>query len=144
MPEQLSAFATTLLAISLATERLVVLAKTLFPALSSGSEAPGPEAVGGSEGRRLSERARRLTVMGVGFVAAWLTAGVLADGGQWGGYFANLFLGTVAIADHAWPVPVVALLASGGSAFWAQVVGYASAVKDVRQKVAAATPGSNG
>lgn len=132
--DQLSAFALTLLAISLAAERLVVVAKTAITRLQSPEESDVKSRTGhGAKTRVLSERARRLWVLLIAFLSGWLTAGLLADGvSSVGSYLLALITGHVAIAGKSWPVIVVGVLASGGSAFWAQVVGYASAVKDAR------------
>lgn len=136
MPEHLSTFAVTLLAVSLATERLVVLAKTVVPFLQApvgGESCQTPKWMR----RWFGDRGRRLSVMLVGFLAAWVTAAMLAEGvADLPSYLENLLTGYLVIGGRNFPVIVVAILASGGSAFWAQIVGYASAVKDIQQSLA--------
>lgn len=109
-----------MLAVSLATERLVVIAKTVVPWLSEESTLPS----GDTDRRR--DRPRRLIVQGIAFGCAWVTSAFLAGGIPAG------FLGSVEMAGITLPTVVVALLASGGSALWTSLVGYTSAIKDIR------------
>jgi len=113
----LSEVSTVLVAISLATERLVVVVKTVFPKLATAPTLPP----GADE--NVHDRGRRLMVIGVAYLCALVTSWFVA-----GGWF-------IQYADHSRQLSVfaVALLASGGSAFWTQVVGFASAAKDARQ-----------
>lgn len=115
--DTLSDLSALLLAISLATERLVVIAKTLLPRL--GEERPPAPGESADE----ADRARRLTVLGVAYLCALITAWLIADG--W----------TIEYGASRREISIfgVALLASGGSAFWTQIVGFASAAKDVRK-----------
>ena len=115
--DNLSELSTFLAAISLATERLVVIVKTIFPRLGVKSGASAAE----SEDE--ADRSRRLMVLGVAYVCALATAWIVA--GSW----------AVEYGSHGRSVSIfgVALLACGGSAFWAQVVSFASAAKDARQ-----------
>ncbi len=115
--DNLSDLSAVLFAISLATERLVVIVKTIFPKL--GEERP-PEP---GESADEADRARRLSVLGVAYLCSLGTAWLVADG-----WTLEYGAGKRAISIFG-----VALLASGGSAFWAQVVGFASAAKDVRK-----------
>lgn len=115
--DNLSELSTFIGALSLATERLVVIIKTLFPTL--GVERPPQVGKTNDE----SDRLRRLSVLGVAYACALVTGWLIADG--W-----TVSYGT---QGRELAVPFVALLATGGSAFWAQVVSFASAAKDVRQ-----------
>lgn len=115
--DNLSDLSAVLLAISLATERLVVIAKTIFPKL--GEERPPQPGVSADE----ADRMRRLSVLGVAYFCALATAWLVAVG-----WTLEYGAGRREISIFG-----VALLASGGSAFWAQVVGFASAAKDVRK-----------
>ncbi len=72
--DNLSDLSAVLLAISLATERLVVIVKTVFPKL--GEERP-PEP---GESSDEADRMRRLSVLGVAYVCALATAWLIADG----------------------------------------------------------------
>lgn len=114
--DNLSEFSTLLVAVSLATERLVVIVKTIFPRLGMHPAAAG-------ESEDVLDRNRRLTVLGVAYVSALLTTWIIADG--W-----TITYGT---AGRSISIFGIALLACGGSAFWTQVVGFASAAKDARQ-----------
>lgn len=134
--EMLSEFAIVILAISLASERFVVFMKTLVTRLQSPEQqATNLVRAPAARGRRvLTDKERRIWVMLASLFAAWVTAAFLAEGvTNVGSYFAQFLTGHVEIANRNWPNVVVAFLASGGSAFWAQVVGYASALKDIKQ-----------
>ena len=115
--DNFSELSTFLAAMSLATERLVVIVKTIFPGLSAKS----PAKPGQSDDE--ADRVRRLIVLGVAYVCALATGWIVADG--W----------TIEFGTHGRSISIfgVALLACGGSAFWAQVVSFASAAKDARQ-----------
>ncbi len=119
---------TIVLAVSLASERLVTLLKTTFPALASPTVAPGAP-VPPINGK---ERRRQIIVMAIAFLAAWLTASFLNKG---------TFdpIGPYALSgDFKIPIWVIGILASGGSAFWTSLLGYTRAVKDLsNQKVQA-------
>jgi hypothetical protein len=115
--DNLSDLSALILAISLATERLVVIVKTVFPQL--GEERPPAPGETADE----ADRMRRLSVLGVAYLCALVTAWLIADG-----WTIEYGAGRRVISIFG-----VALLASGGSAFWTQVVGFASAAKDVRK-----------
>jgi hypothetical protein len=126
--DTLSAVAAVLLAISLAAERLVTAVKAMIPWLAEeADEAKNPD---GTTDRK-KDRPRRVIVVLIAFLAAWLTT-ALAAGGS--------FFGSITIAELSFPIPLVALLASGGSAWWTNIVAYASAAKDARANEALATP----
>ncbi|HET9947883.1 MAG TPA: hypothetical protein VFQ22_03040, partial [Longimicrobiales bacterium] len=81
----------------------------------------------------------------------WVTTALVAATPETS--FAAALFGPIQIAGRDWPVWIVAIMATGGSAFWAQVVAYASAVKDARQALTspgagagatAAAPSGNG
>lgn len=121
MIDDLSAFLTLLLGTSLATERLVAVAKTSFPIWLADEKKTAA-----LETDLVGDRPRRLRVQLVAFIAAWVVSGSLAD---WN------FFGPVNVATAgaiALPAPFLALLAMGGSALWTSLLGYASAAKDFR------------
>jgi hypothetical protein len=128
MQADLAAVAAVLLALSLTTERLVAIVKTMAPGWFA--EPPAGE---GTEADPIADRGRRLRVQMVAFASAWITASFLVapEAAGLAGWI------TAPVEGIGLPVPLVALLASGGSAFWAQVVGYSSAVKDNAQEVRA-------
>lgn len=111
----------TLLAISLAGERIVTIVKTPFPGWFAETAAVVPGAPAPSLPQ---DRGRRLRVQAVAFGACWLAAASLSG---------FRFLGTVDVAGITLAVPLVGLLATGGSAFWSQVLGITSALKDLKQ-----------
>jgi hypothetical protein len=134
MPADLAAVAAVLLALSLTTERLVTVAKTMAPGWFA--EPPAGE---DTEADPTADRWRRLRVQTVAFASAWLTASFLVAPDAAG----PMPWLTGSVEGIGLPVPLVALLASGGSAFWAQVVGYSSAVKDNAQEVRASRDAAN-
>lgn len=128
----LSVTVAMLLIISLATERLVVVLKTVFPRWLADEKTTAT-----GETDLVGDRGRRLWVQVLALAAAWATAGFLTTSGGFNP-IGEVDLGTVTA-----PVWVVALLASGGSAFWAQVLGYTSAVKDIANARKVATTGGH-
>lgn len=111
-----------ILAISLAGERIVAIVKTMMPGWFAEPAAVAPDAPRPSI---TADRGRRLRVQGVAFASCWLAAASLgADG------FA--FLGSLDMGGLALPTALVGLLAMGGSAFWAQLLGISSALKDLK------------
>jgi hypothetical protein len=121
MLENLSAFAVILLSISLASERLVTIIKTLFPKLADEkkNEAQQTDLV--------KDKWRRFVVQIIAFISSWVTSAFLVKGGF-------DLLGSVELAKQMPSVPVFVLgiLASGGSSLWNNVLLYTKAVKDIR------------
>jgi hypothetical protein len=124
----LSATVAMLLTISLATERLVSVVKTLSPTWFADEKKNEAKEVD-----LIADRWRRIRVQLVAFLCAWVTAAFLVKvtEGQSFNFIEAVFNGTVDLGTIEPPTWIVGLLASGGSAFWAQVVGYTSAVKDI-------------
>jgi hypothetical protein len=121
---EFSKVAAALLAISLATERLVAVVKTLLPswfAVEQKTEA--------KEVDLERDKWRRFRVQLVAFGAAWLTTALLVTGGWPPDFFGDLTVGP----DTEVAAWLVGFLATGGSAFWAQVVGYTGGLKDITQ-----------
>ncbi len=70
----LSELATTLLAISLASERVVTILKTTFPVWLADEKKTEAQEVD-----LVADRSRRLLVLFISFLASWITAAFLAD-----------------------------------------------------------------
>lgn len=121
MIEKLIVFSTYLLAVSIATERLVAFVKTLIPWLAKESVT--------SNGlvNQAQERWRLLVLQLLAFLCAFITTALLNEF-----TFAPICMGDA--KDNCWPVWLIALLSSGGSAFWSNLLGYANAVKDVKKQ----------
>src|SRR3989442_9119664 len=120
---ELVSLTTMLLAISLASDRLVTLAKNAVPWLATprtGADLKEDEG---------ADRPRRLLVMLVAFVASLVTSAFFVPPGS--KMLRKVPLGAVN-ESYQLPVVIVALLATGGSAFWGNVLGYARALRDVR------------
>jgi hypothetical protein len=111
-----------ILAISLAGERIVAIVKTMMPGWFADPAAAAPDAPAPT---LTADRGRRLRVQAVAFAACWMAAASLTPGGF------NL-LGTLNLDNLELPTALVGLLAMGGSAFWSQVLGISSALKDLK------------
>jgi hypothetical protein len=122
MIQQLVALSTVMLAISLATERFVALVKSFWPWLAEErKDANNLIDV-------VPERKRILAVQLVSLVGAYLTTSIANDCFNPGTDFC---FGDPKVC---WPAGIIALLGSGGSAFWTQILGYANAVKEVTKQ----------
>lgn len=110
MLTDLSSLLATLIALSVATERLVSIIKNVVPYLST---------------RQATAHAERYRAAAVQLlaVAAGLATAYLAQRGQ-----------LLPAALPRWPL--LGLLASGGSGFWTSILGYVTSVKDIRKSVA--------
>lgn len=127
-PTGLSSFVAFVLAISLATERLVTILKTVFAQWLADPPPVSPKATNPALDWR-----RRFAVQLVAFSCAWITVGFVAYDGRG---FAASMLGRVpapGLGGFTLPSPLLALLASGGSAFWSGLLGYTQAVKDSKR-----------
>jgi hypothetical protein len=123
MIADLSATIAVLLSVSLATERLVTIVKTMFPALAVEKKTAAGETA------LAPDRPRRLALQALALAAAWTTASFMTGDGP-GELTWNPF-GHVQAGDLTIWVPIVAILASGGSAFWTQLLQYTGAVRDI-------------
>jgi len=122
--DQLVSLVTTMLAISLAAERLVTTLKSAFPSWLAEEKKT---AVNGED--KVGDGPRRAWVIVFAFIAAYITSALVADN-HWNPIFVMQF-GTEP-HDTKLPLVVVALLATGGSAMWNDLLGYTKAVKDIR------------
>jgi hypothetical protein len=112
-----------MLILSVATERWVAIVRTAFPSLAGEGRGETPEV------DRAADHGRRLAVHGLAFAGAWVASACLAGSGTPSlAVFGTVHAGTLTI-----PVPLAALLASGGSAFWTHVVQWTGAMKDIAQ-----------
>lgn len=125
MIDYLVALSTLLLALSLASERLVAIVKTIWPELTDEN----------AERTLAEDRRRRIMVLVLAFLASWLTSSFLATNGF--NPVGEIPIFKSAQGDHPLPVYIVALMCTGGSAFWSSVLGYANAVKDTKKQQAA-------
>lgn len=145
--DNLEALTTVLLVGSLLMERLVTIIKTLAPSVF-GNPGPDPESIyrhdsqgpfvtKESEGGVLKwphYKRRRIRVLGLVTASSILAACLISlvqsasvCGGWW------FFCGGVSYAsDQQIHWLLFAILISGGSAFWNQMVGLASALKDLQ------------
>lgn len=137
MIAHLDTLVAVVLAGSLAMERLVNLVKTLFPGVF-GEPSPvpgGPQSIFANAPRdryvpRNREQGRRLLVLALVYAASFSTAWVLATVGECANQPGSSCR-VVSYGAERMPWWLYAVLISGGSAMWANVVGYLSALKDV-------------
>ena len=109
--------------LSLASERLVTICKTAFPWLDKeimkDTLEPDPD----------RDRTRRLAVQAIAFSACYLT-GAVTTNTHWP-------FDVSKVGDYSLPLWGIALLASGGSAFWSSILGYTRAAKEAQQALQA-------
>jgi hypothetical protein len=118
--ENLTTIIGMILAVSLASERLVTMIKTLFPGWLADEKKTETLEIDLS-----ADKWRRIVVMILAFIASWGTSTLLTDGYD--------PFGQVTInSDLKISTFLLGLLASGGSAFWSNLLGYSKAVKDIR------------
>jgi len=111
-----------ILAVSIASERLVTLIKTIFPNLAAAPATGKPEA-------SATGILKKVLLMAIAFGCGWLTASFLPQ--------------PITVGQFTIPVPIMGLLASGGSAFWTNLLGYVSGLKDLSNQKAVQTKQAN-
>jgi hypothetical protein len=119
-----------LITMSLAAERLVAIVKTIFPSLSEERKTDAQEV------DLKADRKRRLILQVVAIASSWLTVGLAASAANpsnplgLGSFdpFLRVEIGTISL-----PLATLAILTSGGSALWNNVMGYTKAIKDTKQ-----------
>ena len=110
---ELEAIIGLLLAVSIASERLVEIIKGYFPWLNEARLNPI------SEGRR--KAALQILAVAAGVVTAFLAQPILADS-------------LSSIDNQGMAILSIGLLASGGSAFWNAILSYLLQVKDLKKQ----------
>lgn len=134
--DDLSEMATTLLAISLASERVVTILKTTFPVWLADEKKTEAQEVD-----LIADKDRRLLILFISFLTSWITASFLADvpGLKELSMFSpngSTFFGFIrfGVTGHTtdFPTWIMGLLASGGSSLWSNFLGYTKAIKDVQ------------
>lgn len=122
----LTSFVSVLLAVSLASERLLTMVKAAFPWLAQEQKTDAKEV------DLTRDRSRRLTLLVMAWIASWVAASFLVKG-DW---TLNALFAQVPVpgaANLGVPVPLVGLLASSGSAFWNNVLGITKEAKDTKR-----------
>lgn len=115
--DDLSAVLAMILTVSLATERCVAILKTAVPWLDREKK----KADGSTD--LPADQLRRLVVQGVALAASWTVAAFMAGQGDF------MPLGSVRAGGVDIAAPILGILGSGGSAFWAQLVQIAGEMK---------------
>ena len=122
--EAISELVAVLLVMSLATERLVLAIRTpdkLLWLIPLGKWLNDEEKEGGYK-----VGSRRLVIQLLSFLCALAAVGWLVGDGSW-----NVTT-SISIGEQAYPPWLLAILASGGSSFWKNILGYTKAVRDIR------------
>lgn len=121
----LNAFIALLISIALAGDRGVAMLKNVLPELF----ALEPLTASG-EPDLPADRIRRTLVQASAFLFCWIAAGVVCGG---------MIDGSVILGSAKVPAVLVGFLASGGAAFWGAVLGFTTALRDLRRQQAALT-----
>ncbi len=118
-----------LIAMSLASERLVAILKTFVPTLSEEAKKDNQEV------DLIRDRNRRLVLQGFAILSSWITVGLSAPtiGGDLPSLGAFAPFHPISFGTFSLPVILLAVLTSGGSALWNNVMGYTKAIKDTSQ-----------
>lgn len=118
MTADLTKLVTLILGISLSSDRLVTLLKSIFPQLA----AP-PASAGDEPANTWQEITKKVSLMVFAFFCSFITALLFPECKD--GIFNMGILGNV-------PAWFIGLLASAGSAFWTNILGYLSSLKDLK------------
>lgn len=121
MTADITKFVTLILGISLSGERLVTLIKTFFPNLA----AP-PASSGEFPADSATEITKKALLMVIAFLSCLLSAFLIN----------KMTVDPITIGSVDVPIVLIALLASGGSAFWTNILGYVSSLKDLNSQKA--------
>lgn len=114
MTAELTKLVTLILGISISGERLVTVIKSIFPTLAAPPVNDQPAGTG-------VEIGKKVLLMLISFICCTITA-LIINNGEWKD--GN-------IAGQPFPLLLLSLLASGGSAFWTNILGYLSSLKDL-------------
>ena len=123
--EALTALVAVVLAVSVVTERLVLLIRTpdtMFGVIPVGRWLNNEE---GEANNRFGSR--KLSVQLLAFACAAFAAGWLPDPEGWS------LVGKLEFGGQMIPAWMIAVLATGGSSFWKNILGYTKAVRDVKK-----------
>ncbi len=123
--EAISELVAVVLAISLVTERLVLVIRT--PQKFLWLIPLGQWLNNENKDKPEEDGPRRLVVQLISFLCALFTVGWFGTEG-W-----NPML-SIKIASQTVPLWLLAILATGGSSFWKNILGYTKAVRDIRKE----------
>jgi hypothetical protein len=107
-----------ILGVSLANERLIEYLKTWWTWL-------------GIKQQGSTEKIRKTTVQLITLITAILGSSALADGGF---KISGMVIFSEGDKTIEFPVLIIAILSTSGSAFWSHILGYSKAIKDVRKE----------
>lgn len=118
-----------ILAVSLASERLIELLKTLIPWLATQKSKTDENTE-----ELISEKFRRIIIQLISLFCGFITAYFLAQNDNQSEYDFTYIYGTG--EDDKINIIVLGILSSAGSVFWTQILGYTKALKDVKKQEA--------
>jgi len=124
MTADITKLVTLILGISISGERLVTLIKTIIPSLAAPPVSAGDQPADSGK-----EIIKKIILMAIAFLCCYLTAYLINGSSN-----APVVVGGLTI-----PVYFLGLLASGGSAFWTNILGYLSSLKDLTTQQGVAT-----
>lgn len=131
----LQSLAVVLIALSAANERLVEIIKSMFPTWLAAPPVTNPPVP--LDARREMRRQRRVRLLSI--LCAWIVAAfVLYSQASWKGPFYACLWSPFPISSgaDAFTVPtyVLALLTSGGAAFWNNILDFTKAAKQIKEQ----------
>ena len=119
--------------IAIAGDRFVVIVKSLIPMLADPNDPVSVEYYAKSTAKPLLERTRRLWIHFISFIGGSLAAWAWTEEPFHWGSKIHLVLDKVPMQPLS---PFVAgMFGVAGAAFWASVLGYVTAAKDIKKKV---------
>ena len=140
--EHLSIFISVVLGISLAMERGIEILRTVVPRLRRQEGVPEKlldylVQVGGKSKAYKREKRRRLYVQFLAIFGCYVIAVSMAEESGW-----KMLIGTIQFGEDpnefSYPVLLVGVLASAGSAFWREMLGFTRQIRRLREQVAGA------
>lgn len=131
----LQSLAVVMIALSAANERLVEIIKSTFPTWLAAPPVTNPPAL--IDGRREMRRQRRVQLLSI--LCAWIVAAfVLYSQSSWKGAFYQCLWSPFPISSgtdtFTVPTYVLALLTSGGAAFWNSILDFTKAAKQIKEQ----------
>ncbi|MDQ1086176.1 hypothetical protein [Siphonobacter sp. SORGH_AS_1065] len=116
---------TIILSISISTERIVTVAKTIWPEfLDNEKTTPSGQL------DKVADKRRRISVQLIAFIGAWFLASFINKENKLN------FFGDVYFLSENIKIPsfIIGILATGGSTFWSSILGIIKANKEIKNQ----------
>lgn len=127
--ETVSALIAIMIALSIATERLVLIIRSPFHRFFNDDKSLKDD----SELSKRDNRRRQIRVLLLSFACAIITTGFLAEDVLWNP-LANIRIET-GESGFSISLLILAVAATGGSSFWKNLNGYTKAARDAKRAV---------